>query len=135
MFLAPLQMKYFFMKKFIPFLAFAFVAFTTQPDTEGLVNALKAGNAAQVANYFDTYIDLTLPSKEEIKNIGKNQAAITLQSFFTEGNIKGFDLSSQREAGATMYITGKLQGSKPYNITILLKNKDGKHSITSIRIN
>ena len=35
-----------------------------------------------------------------------------------------------------MYIAGKLQTkSKGYNITILLKNKEGKHQIISIRIN
>ena len=112
------------------------LSFTFQKDTDEIINALKAGNASSVAAYFDSYIDLTLPGKDEIKNIGKNQAGITLKSFFEETGVKGFDLSSQRESGTTMYIAGKLQTkSKGYNITILLKNKDGKHEIISVRIN
>ncbi len=112
------------------------LSFTFQKDTDEIINALKAGNAVTVASYFDSYIDLTLPGKDEIKNIGKNQAGITLKSFFDETGVKGFDLSSQRESGSTMYIAGKLQTkTKGYNITILLKNKDGKHEIISVRIN
>ncbi len=112
------------------------LSFTYQKDTEEIINALKAGNAESVSAYFDSYIDLTLPGKDEIKNIGKNQAGITLKSFFEENGVKGFDLTSQRESGTTMYIAGKLQTkSKGYNITILLKNKEGKHQIISIRIN
>ena len=114
-----------------------FLSFRSQnSDTEEIIQALKSGNASSVASYFDSYIDLTLPGKDEIKNIGKNQAGITLRSFFEENGVKGFDLSSQREAGITMYMAGKLLAkNKPYNITVLLKNKDGKHQITSIRIN
>jgi len=112
------------------------LSFTFQKDTDAIINALKAGNAESVASYFDSYIDLTLPGKDEIKNIGKNQAGITLKTFFDETGVKGFDLSSQRESGTTMYIAGKLQTkSKGFNITILLKNKDGKHQIISVRIN
>ena len=72
------------------------LSFTYQKDTEEIINALKAGNAEYVSAYFDSYIDLTLPGKDEIKNIGKNQAGITLKSFFEENGVKGFDLTSQR---------------------------------------
>jgi hypothetical protein len=126
------------MKKilFIAGLGMMLMSFTFQSDTEAIIKSLKAGNADAIASYFDGYIDLTLPGKDEIKNIGKNQAGITLKSFFDETGVKGFDLTSQRESGTTMYIAGKLQTkSKGYNITLLLKNKDGKHEIISIRIN
>ena len=113
-----------------------FMSFTFQSDTDAIIKFLKTGNADGIAAYFDGYIDLTLPGKDEIKNIGKNQAGITLKSFFEDTGVKGFDLTSQRESGTTMYIAGKLQTkSKGYNITLLLKNKDGKHEIISIRIN
>jgi hypothetical protein len=111
-------------------------SFRTERDMTGIMQALKAGNALQLSEYFDAYIDLTLPAKDEVKNIGKNQAGLALKEFFNEKGVKGFDLSSQREAGATMYIAGKLQAkSRNYNITLLLKNKEGKHQIISIRIN
>ncbi len=117
-------------------LGWLLMSFTIQNDTEDIINSLKIGNAKAVSAYFDGYIDLTLPGKEDIKNIGKNQAGITLKSFFDETGVNGFELTSQRESGTTMYIAGKLQTkSKAYNITILLKNREGKHQIISVRIN
>lgn len=111
-------------------------SFTLQGDISDIVNALKNANAETVSSYFDSYIDLTLPGKEEVKNIGKNQAGIALRSFFNEAGIHGFELTSQREAGTTMYMAGKLNGkSRDYNITLLLRNKDGRHQIISVRIN
>jgi hypothetical protein len=126
------------MKKFllITIASLGLISFKDQTDTDNIIKALKAGSVQQLSVYFDNYIDITLPGKEEIKNMGKNQSTITLGTFFQENGITGFDLASQREAGATMYMAGRLQTkSKQLNITILLKNKDGKHSITSIRIN
>jgi len=127
------------MKKllFIFFIGFVFTSFTLfQSDTDEIIKGLKTGNAEQVATYFDSFIDLTLPQKDEIKSIGKNQAGIALKSFFEENGVNNFAITSQRESGITMYIAGKLQSkNRPFNVTLLLKNKDGKHLITSIRIN
>ncbi len=75
-------------------------------DSDTIVSALKQGNATRFTNYFDNFIDIKLPEKDEIKNVGKTQASITVRSFFDDNNIKGFDLTSQREMGGTMYITG-----------------------------
>jgi uncharacterized protein (DUF2147 family) len=105
-------------------------------DNDNIINALKQGNAAQFTAYLDNFIDLKLPGKDEIKNIGKTQASITVKGFFDDNNINGFDLSSQREMGGTSYLTGKLQGDgKTYNITVLMKAKGDKLSIITVRIN
>lgn len=104
-------------------------------DAEDVIDALKSGNASEVAAYFDNLIDLTLPDKDELKNISKNQATITLKNFYEENGIKGFSLTSQRESGQTMYIAGKLQGRiDNKNITILLKKDNNKTVIISVRI-
>ena len=71
-------------------------------DSNSIVSALKSGNADEVSNYFDKILDIKFPEKDEIKSIGKNQAGIALKSFFDSNNIKGFELSSQREMGGTM---------------------------------
>src|SRR5258707_12412164 len=116
------------MKKMILFagISLVLVSFVSQGDAGEILNALKAANADGVSRYFDNQVALTLPGREE-KNMENNQAAIALKSFFNENGIKGFELSSQREAGATMYIAGKLPGrNKSFNITLLLKNTDGK---------
>lgn len=125
------------MKKWILLLALITTLFSFNKKMFGgdeVITALKSGNSSEVAAFFDNLIDLTLPEKGELKNISKNQATIALKSFYEENGIKGFMLTSQREAGQTMYITGKLQGRiDNKNVTILLKN-EMKLVIISVRI-
>ncbi len=119
----------------ISLISLFFSSFKTQTDAEGLIKALKNAEAGQVSSYFDKILDIKFPEKEEIKSIGKNQAGIALRSFFTENNINGFELTSQREMSGTMYITGKLlNDGKGHNVTLLLKSKDEKLQIITVRI-
>ncbi|BAV10131.1 protein of unknown function [Filimonas lacunae] len=112
------------------------LSFRVSGDADSIINALKDGNAEQLSQYFDNILDVKLPEKDEIKNVGKNQAGITLKSFFADNKVKGFELSSQREMGGTMYITGKLQAAaKSYNITLMMKSKADKMAIITVRIN
>lgn len=116
-------------------LAFSLASFAAQGDVDAIVNAFKAADAAQVGSYFDDYVDLKLLDKDEVKNIGRNQATITLRSFFSENGIKGFEKTSEREIGSTMYLAGKLlNNGKGHNVTIMLKMKDGKRQIITLRI-
>ncbi len=106
-----------------------------QSDVESIVNAFKSADAGQVGTYFDEYVDLKLLEKDEVKNVGRNQATITLKAFFAENGIKGFEKTSEREIGNTMYLAGKLLNSgKGQNITIMIKMKDGKRQIITLRI-
>lgn len=130
------------MKKVLQILLFAFAitvispSFIVQNDGVNIIKALKAADAVQVATYFDMILDIKLPEKEEIKSIGKNQAGIALKSFFEENKISGFELTSQRELGGTMYITGKLlDEDKGFNLTLMIKNKSSKQQIITVRIN
>ncbi len=126
------------MKKFISllFLGLALMSFSIKSDTKDIIDALKQGNADQLSKYFDNILDVKLPDKDEIKNIGKTQAAVTIKSFFNENNIKGFDAASQRELGGLMYVAGKLQSStKTYQLTVMMKEKGDDVVITNIRIN
>lgn len=107
-----------------------------QSDQDAIVGALKTANATTISTYFDDYVDIKLLDKAEVKNMGRNQAGITLKAFFAENGINGFEKTSQRDIGATSYLTGKLQnGDKGYNITIMLKLKEGKSKIITVRIN
>ena len=99
------------------------------------MNAFKSADAGQVGIFFDDYVDIKLLDKDEVKNIGRNQATITLKAFFAENGVKGFEKVSEREIGNTMYLAGKLITSgKASNITIMLKMKDGKRQIITLRI-
>lgn len=95
----------------------------SEPDE--IISALKSGNASEVAKYFDNIIDLTLPGKEEMSNMGKNQASLSLKSYYEEVGVKTFELTSKGEKGPIMYLTGKLQGKiKNDKITIMIKNSN-----------
>jgi len=125
------------MKKLLFIIMAVFAAFTVKAqDANNIVSALQSANAGQVSNYFDKMLDMKFPDKEEVKSIGKNQAGIALKSFFDNNNIKGFELSSQREMGGTMYIAGKLtNGGEGYKLSMMMKTKEGKPQIITVRIN
>lgn len=126
------------MKKLFLILCSAFlVSSATFAQTgDDIAKTLKEGSADAFANYFDAFVDLKLPEKDEIKNVGKNQATITIKSFFADEGIKGFDKTSERELSGTMYMTGKLAGkNKSYNITIMMKKKGDSFAIITVRIN
>ncbi len=128
------------MKKLLVLLGLSLTLFSFAPrqEVDEIVRALQTADADNIAAYFDNMIDLKLPDNvNEIKNINKNQAGIKLKSFFNENNVKGFDLTSKREMGGLMAITGKLSaGTKSgYNITLMLKEKSGRYSIITVRVN
>lgn len=126
------------MKKllFLFFIGLFSLSFSANVDSDGVIKALKAANAEQLATFFDSFIDLKLPEKDEVKNMGKNQATIALKAFFADNGIKGFELTSQREMGGTMYMAGKLKNAgKGFNITLMMKKSDDKQGIITIRIN
>ena len=124
------------MKKILIILTLFFAFFGGKAqDVTGVVSALKSANAEQVSGFFDKILDLKFPDKEEIKGIGKNQAGIALKAFFGNNNIKGFELSSQREMDGTMYIAGKLTNDTDgFKISIMLKLRDKGPQIITVRI-
>ena len=139
-FLANCLAKFYTMKKLLVLfgLSMALFAFTPRQDADDIVKALQSADADNIAAYFDNMIDMKLPDNvNEIKNINKNQAGIKLKSFFNESDVKGFDLTSKREMGGLMAITGKLNASSKagYNITLMLKEKGGRYSIITVRVN
>ena len=125
------------MKKILIALAFLVggISVNAQTENEAIISSLKANNIEALAQYFDEFIDLKLLDKDEVKNISKNQATIALKSFYSENGIKGFDKVSEGGKGTLAYLIGKLTtANKSYNITIQLKQKNGKSEIITIRI-
>jgi hypothetical protein len=126
------------MKKVL-FLLFVLVSVVSvthaQSNREEMIAALKGGNADQFVKYLDNTIDIKLPNSDELKGVQKAQVASTLRSFFTDNGINRFDVTSQRELGGTMYVTGKLVGSTDYNLTAMIKSTPDRLAIITIRIN
>lgn len=111
------------------------VSFGQSGDADAIVNALKSGDVTRLTEHLDDFVDVKLLDKPEVKNMSRNQAAITLKGFFTETGINGFEKTSQRDATGISYLTGKLQNSnKGYNITLMMKMKNGKWQIITVRV-
>ena len=126
------------MKKVLLLLLFGFslMSFTRfQNGREEMITAMKGGDADQFIKYFDNTIDIKMPNSDEMKGVPKAQAASTLKSFFADNGIHQFDVTSQRELGGTMYITGKLVGTTDFNLTAMIKSSPEKLSIITLRIN
>ena len=126
------------MKKILLIAGFAItlMSFRQAASIDDVVSALKTNDITAFNGYFDNSLDITLPERGEIKDIDKAQAGNTVKGFFDKSSIKGFSLTSQRAMGGTMYLTGKLTGgAKEYNITVMMKQKDSKVAIITVRIN
>jgi uncharacterized protein DUF4783 len=120
------------MKKLLTIIGLLFSVSMFAQNGDAVVNALKETSVAKFRSYFSDNIDLKFPQKTELKNVSKADAATALSDFFSSNNVSGFDVTSQREMGGTMYIAGKLKGnSHSYNITVMLKNG----SVITVRIN
>ena len=100
-----------------------------------IISALKHADAQRISRYFGDVNSMKLPESSEMASISKNQAGINLKLFFEDNNINSFALTSERELGSTRYIAGKLRGAKEFNITIMLKGKESKQNIVTVRIN
>lgn len=100
-----------------------------------IIQALKEADVNKISRYFSEIIDFKLPEREEMRSVSRSQASITLKTFFDSEKISGFNLISQRELGSTKYIAGKLQGSRDYNITVMIKESGGRDNIITVRIN
>lgn len=134
----PICDKFTNMKKFLLLLLVGFSLMSFIPFQNGreeMIAAFKQGNADQFIKYFDNTIDIKMPDNDEMKGVQKAQAAGTLKSFFTDNSITQFEVTSQRELGGTMYITGKLIGTSDYNLTAMIRNSPDKLSIITLRIN
>ena len=113
---------------------FSVAAFSQKGDA--IVSALKSGDAAKFASYFESTIDVKLPKQNEMQNVNKAEAAATVKNFFSSNSISSFEVISQREMSGTMYIAGKLKGaSQEYNLTVMLKSKGDNASVITVRIN
>jgi hypothetical protein len=126
------------MKKMFLFIGLAILSmsFVQPAGNDEIVNAFKSADAGKIGTYFDELIDMKLPQKDELKNVGRNQATISLKGFLSENGIKGFEKLSERELGTTMYFTGKFTNDgKGFNVTVMTRQKDGKDVIITLRIN
>jgi len=105
----------------------------TQPGTiDGVIGALKSGNANEFGSYFDNNVELTLPDKSD--TYSKAQAQNIVKDFFANNKVKGFEVKHKGDQNGGEYCIGTLTTSQgSFRTTVFAKNKGGKQLVNEVR--
>ena len=107
-------------------------AFTQPSIIDGVIGALKSGNAGEFGSYFDNNIQLTLPDKAD--TYSKAQAQNIVKDFFSNNKVKGFEVKHKGEQNGGEYCIGTLSTAQGnFRTTVFAKNKGGKQLVNEVR--
>jgi hypothetical protein len=99
----------------------------------GISIAIKAGNAAELAKYMNSTVELLLLDKEDFYK--KNVAEAILNDFFKEYLTKDFTIRHQGAKNDAQYAIGNLKTDKgDFRVYFLLKKVNQELLIHQIRI-
>ncbi|MFT3908823.1 MAG: DUF4783 domain-containing protein [Ferruginibacter sp.] len=121
------------MKHFFTLIAVSLLlsSFTISPIDE-IIAALKAGNASQIAKYFDNTVEIALPDKSN--SYSKSQGEMILKDFFSNSPVKSFEVLHRGENSGSQYFIGTLvTANGTYRTTIFMKQKGDKQTLQEIR--
>lgn len=129
-----------FIKKLALLVNFTLVFFTVQAQNsssplEDMVNALKNDRVADMVQYFDSFVPITLNNVQSIYS--RNQAEIVLMNFFEKNSPKDFTVMENGSPDATSkFIIGYFitPANVKYSVYILLRLK-GTFILQEIKIN
>jgi len=97
-----------------------------------LVGAVRTGNAAQVAKFFDNTVEISLPDRSN--SYSKSQAEIVLKDFFANNPVKAFEVIHKGQNAGSQYCIGTLitkNGS--FRTTIYMKQKGDVQVLQELR--
>lgn len=113
-------------------LLFALNSFANGP-VEQIAHAFGSSNAAMVASYFDSSIDLKILDNENIYS--RQQARVLLFNFMNDKKPTGFVLKHQGGPNNARFAIGELSARDGvYRIYFLLKEKNSTNYIYKLRI-
>lgn len=123
------------MKKIFTLIIVLFTAlssFSQKISITDVVTAMKAGNATQVARFFDANVEISMPDKSN--SYSKSQAELVIKDFFSNNTVKGFDIIHKGENAGSEYCIGTLvtkNGS--FRTTIFMKQKGDTQLLQELR--
>ena len=101
-------------------------------NIDGVISALRSGNASGLAKYFDDNVELSLPVKSD--SYSKAQALVILKDFFANNGVKNFELKNKGDSPGGNYCIGTLQTkSGNFRAHVFMKTKGGKDVLKEIR--
>lgn len=121
------------MKQFFTLIAIGTVlsSFSVFSSIDEVINAMKAGNAAEIAKYFDNTVEINMPDKSN--SYSKSQAELVLKDFFSSHGVKSFTVIHKGENSGSQFCIGTLvTKSGSYRTTIFMKQKGDKQVLQGI---
>jgi Domain of unknown function (DUF4783) len=112
------------MKQFLPIVLSFILLSSFRPliSIDEVVMAMKTGNAAGVAKFFDNTVEITMPDKGN--SFSKSQAELVLKDFFDNNPVRGFDVIHKGEKNGSQYCIGTLVTKNgTFRTTIYMKQR------------
>lgn len=110
----------------ILFSSFSYISLTE------IINAMKTGNATEVAKYFDENVEITFSDKSN--SYSKQKAEQALRDFFTENQVSNFDVIHQSKNDDSQYCIGNLVTKNgTFRTMIYVKQNGDKQLIQELR--
>ncbi|MBC7889386.1 MAG: DUF4783 domain-containing protein [Ferruginibacter sp.] len=109
-----------------------FSSFSFYVGIDEVITAMKTGNSAQVAKYFDNSVEVSMPDKSN--SYSKSQAELVLKDFFISNPVKSFEIIHKGENAGSQYCIGTLQTKNgSYRTTIFMKQKGDRQVLQELR--
>lgn len=107
-------------------------SFSQSGNMDGVIGALRSGNASGLAKYFDDNVELTLPVKSD--SYSKAQAQVILKDFFANNGVKSFELKHKGDSPGGNYCIGTLHTkSGNFRAHVFMKSKGNTDVLKEIR--
>lgn len=106
-------------------------SFTLFSSIDEVISAMKAGNAAEIAKFFDNTVEINMPDKSN--SYSRSQAELVLKDFFNSYPVRSFEIIHKGENSGSQYCIGTLitkNGS--FRTTIFMKQKGDKQLLQEI---
>ncbi|MBL0145064.1 MAG: DUF4783 domain-containing protein [Chitinophagaceae bacterium] len=118
--------RFLFLTLLLPMISFAVVA-----NLDDVISALKEGNAAKMAKYFDNTVEVTMPDKSN--SYSKGQAEMIIKDFFATNGVKSYTVIHKGENGGSQYCIGSLVTKNgTFRVTVYMKQKGDKQVLQEI---
>ena len=104
---------------------------TVFSSIDEVIAAMKTGNAAEVARFFDNTVEINMPDKSN--SYSKSQAQLVLKDFFSSNGVKSFTVIHKGENSGSQFCIGTpVTKTASYRTTIFMKQKGDKQVLQGI---
>jgi len=109
------------------------IALSNYDVIDNVTTAIKAGNAAQLATYFDNTVELTIRDKQS--SYSKAQAQVVVKDFFEKNPVKNFAIvhRGSSDAGSSYAIGTLTCAAQSFRAYIYVKQKGSSTLVEELR--